>query len=266
MIGFTRNEAGVDALVQEGPETRGLSKQGLYNLLAEQWLLPSSESKGVCRPWLIQVHRGEVFRVPLLAYKRFEADLTPQHFKRNSLTSLGYLVIRLNALLNIRGHRQLGFPQFCVPEETWVVKVARFADPHNILEFFTRCVQPLQAVGFDHDMVDRIHVARTLLHRTVLVQPGYMQQSSVFEALVKISELQRKVLAKEFEVEETVTKERAARAELTSVEAAKRDAIVKASTLIYGIENPDFRPDRLLTNGEALDVRDANRLQTIALS
>ena len=65
MIGLSRNMANANNNLNEGAETRGLSKDKLYNRLAEEWLIPPMHSKGVSRAWLLQVWNGGVFRVGL---------------------------------------------------------------------------------------------------------------------------------------------------------------------------------------------------------
>lgn len=264
MIGFHRTERQADNRADEGPDTKPLSKQKLYTMLAEQYLLPSIDSKGVSRSYLLQVHRDQVFRVGLVEYKMFEANLIPSHFKRNGLTSLGVLVNKINRILATRRRNELGFPQHCIPEEDWLIKIARCIDPHNLMEFFVRDIEPLVQLPNNPTNMDRIHVARTILHRQALINPGLMRNNLVYDSLLKVSELRRKQDAAEVELAEITARERRVRTEFSTHQAAVRDGIVKASTLIYSIENPAFRPERLLGAGDPIGGDDLVRLQQIA--
>ena len=180
------------------------------------------------------------------------------------MTSLGVLVIKMNRILTTRRRNGLGFPQHCIPEEDWLIKIARFIDPHNLMEFFARDIEPLVQVPNNPTNMDRIHVARTLLHRQALINTGLMRNNLVYDSLLKVSELRRKQDAAEVELAEITAREQRIRTEHATQQAAVRDGIVKASTLIYSIENAAFRPERLLGAGEPVGAEDLVRLQQIA--
>ena len=263
MIGLSRNMVNANNNLNEGEETRGLSKDKLYNRLAEEWLIPPIHSKGVSRAWLLQVWNGGVFRVGLRDYKTFEADLTPTHFKRNGFTNLIHLMLRINQLLESRQQLGLGFHQFCVPDEKWLGKVARYVDRGNVLEFFTNTVEPITGIRNIMPVVDKIHFCREYAHRQLLMQTGHMQKPGVFSAVLNVSEWHRKCLAKRIEEDETRLKHEEVVREVQTASATLRDSLIKAATSIYALENPLFRPDSLLNGGEGMNEEDRQRLRTI---
>ena len=87
----------------EPPAIRGLSKNQLYLLLGETYLLPALDSKGLNRTYLVGVYTNHHFRLNLIDHKRFEAELTPQQVKKTGLVNLAYILRKLNALLQEKG-------------------------------------------------------------------------------------------------------------------------------------------------------------------
>ena len=264
MIGFRRFEGQAVAEQQEGEDTRHLSKQKLYNMLAENWFLPSVDSKGACRGYLLRVHRNEVFRVSNREFKTFEVNVSPAHLKKNGLTCLGHLVGRLNRLLTSRGERPLGFPAHVVPEESWLIKVARKIDQHNILEFFQREVTPLAIVNDQSPAVNKVYVARIQLFRHLFLIPQHMRVQAVFQATTNISENHRKLNAKLLEVQQLEAALVRAREESTTFRALVRDSILKSATLIYSRENPAFVPETLLAADVGPNEGHRARLELLA--
>ena len=263
MIGLPRanNHGGVHH--NEGPETRDLSKDKLYQRLGEQWLLPPIQSKGVSRSWLIRVWNGEVYRVANREFKLFEADISTNHMKRNGFTNLLHLLLRMNQLLISRQQLPLGFNEFCVPDEKWLAKIARFIDRTNVLEFFQMPVEQITVLRPAMPVVDRIHFCRDLAHRQLLVRTGHMQRPGIYGALLAVSEWHRKGLAKQIEADECRIKAQEAEREHQVAVSSLRDYIIKASCAIYGLENPAFRSEALLNDGEGLNDQDRNRIRTV---
>ena len=263
MIGLPRANNNGGAHQNEGPETRDLSKDKLYDRLSEQWLVPPINSKGVSRSWLLRVWNGEVFRVANREFKLFEAEITANHMKRNGFTNLLHLMLRMNQLLNSRQQLPLGFNEFCVPDEKWLAKIARFIDRTNVLEFFQVPVEQITALRPTMPLVDRIHFCRDYAHRQLLVRTGHMQRPGIYGALLAVSEWHRKGLAKQIEADECRIKALDAEREHQVAVSCLRDHIIKAACAIYGLENPDFRSDTLVNNGEGMNDQDRVRIRTV---
>ena len=263
MIGLRRANNNGGAHANEGPETRDLSKDKLYERLADQWLIPPIHSKGVCRGWLIQVWNGTVYRVSNREFKLFEAEISGNHMKRNGFTNLLHLMLRINQLLVSRQQPVLGFNDFCVPDEKWLAKIARFVDRTNVLEFFQMPVDQITVLRPAMSVVDRIHYCRDFAHRQLLVRTGHMQRPGIYGALLAVSEWHRKGLAKQIEADECRIKAQEAEREHQVAVSTLRDHIIKASCAIYSLENPAFRSEALVNNGEGMNEQDRVRIRTV---
>lgn len=117
-------------------EIRELSKGKIYTQLAAQWFLPQKESRGVTRAYLVQVHRGQVFRVQRQAILEYECRLLPAELRKSAFYSVALLYDRLEAHLVELGYQPLGFSLTTLPEEEWFSRVLRYVDSHNVLEGF----------------------------------------------------------------------------------------------------------------------------------
>ena len=126
--------------LDEPVELRELSKSKIYSQLASQWFLPQKESRGVTRAYLVQVHRGDVFRVQRQVILEYECRLTAAETRKSSFYSVALLYDRLEAYLVEMQQRQLGFSLTNLPEEDWFSRILRYVDPHNVLEGFAQRV------------------------------------------------------------------------------------------------------------------------------
>ena len=264
MIGLNKMVDGVCNRQNEPLETRDLSKQRLYNRLSEAWLLPPAESKGVCRAWLLKVWNGSVYRVGLKDLKTFEVAITPAMMKRNGLTNLLHLMLRINGLLNSRGEKVLGFGDFTVPDERWLCRVARFIDQANILEFFQYPVVPIEKLTREMAPSEQVHFCRMFAHENLLQIPGHMANQNVYSAVINVSEWHRKHISKRIEAEECGMRHNQVLAEEKKAEASLRDHLMKAATAVYCVENVEFKPEKLINGGNDLKQEERTRLQTIA--
>ena len=255
---------GANARIHEAAETKDLSKHKIYSRLNEQYLLPPEESKGVCRSWLLQIWHGHVFRVGLRDFKTFEVSVTSAHMKRNGLTNLMHLMLRINGLLKSRGQKTLGFHEFTVPDEKWLCKIARYVDHSNVLEFFQLPVTPISRLSADMSPSEQIHCCRMYAYDKLLFIPGHMKNQMVYNAVIQISEWHRKNMAKRIEAEESELKLKQTTREQKNAEMSLKDHILKAATALYSIEKPSFRPEKLIDGGQDLEVEERRRLQEMA--
>ena len=124
----------------EPQETRELSKSKMYQILAEQYLLPDKDSKGVSRSYLVKVWRNMVYRVPRKAILEFESRLALDETRKQPFYTLSLLSERFDRFLLSLGMRPLGFGEFTCPEENWYSRVLRYVDDFNCLEAFQKRV------------------------------------------------------------------------------------------------------------------------------
>lgn len=130
MIPQRRNQEAEERL-DEPEATRKLSKKALYNMLAETYYLPNILSRGVTRPYLVGVFRDVYLRVPLLEIKTFLAGLTPSLTKRAPHHNTANAFARLQAFVAELQLHPFGFEPNTVPDDKWLMDVARFIDRKN---------------------------------------------------------------------------------------------------------------------------------------
>ena len=79
MIGLNRpGQLNAQAAQDEPPAIRNLTKNQLYLLLSETYLLPAIDSKGLNRAYLVGVYTDQNYRLNPPWYKPVEARLTPR--------------------------------------------------------------------------------------------------------------------------------------------------------------------------------------------
>ena len=117
MISFEAEPISEKGHFNEDPETRNLDKKDLYQQLAHRFYLPPFSSRGVTREYLVKVHKERCLRVPLMALKHFEVDLTGAITRRVGIPNNCLLVRKINILLKSRNEAELGFDDMEPPEE-----------------------------------------------------------------------------------------------------------------------------------------------------
>jgi hypothetical protein len=122
----------------EPPEIREWSKTKLHAHLSEQFCLPSRESRGVTRTYLVLVYQNQAFRITRQELLQFESTLTPAENRKTPFYCVSLLYERLNLLLPMLGLLPFAFPENCLPEEDWFSRILRWADRFNVLEAFQR--------------------------------------------------------------------------------------------------------------------------------
>jgi hypothetical protein len=123
---------------------RGLTKNKVFDLVAREYVLPSKDSRSITKQYLYQVHQGEVFRITKEVLLGFEATLQTDDFIKTPFYNVGYLIQRLDILLQQTGRRQLGFPAGVQPDDKWFTRILRYLDQFNILGAFKSRVRNAQ--------------------------------------------------------------------------------------------------------------------------
>ena len=117
MIGFELEPLSDKGHPNEDAETRNTDKKDLYQQLAHRYYMAPYGSRGMNREYLVKVYKDRCFRVPLLALKHFEVELTNAQTRRVGIPNNCLLVRKLNILLRSRGEQELGFDDMEPPEE-----------------------------------------------------------------------------------------------------------------------------------------------------
>jgi hypothetical protein len=259
MIGLNRPMQ-AHANPDEPPEVRNLTKSQLYVQLAEVYLLPPPDSRGVNRAYLVGVFTHRHYRLPLLEYKRFAVELTPLQLKKVKLVNLSYTLRKLNALLEEQHAPTLGFAEFTIPEEVWLTKIARFVDRKNVMEFFQASLQPIGQAQF---MSERVHGSRTNAHQFVFADNNILENPRVHQSVVEISECYRRIISKRIDIEEMARELQVLRNKLRDEEATQKSALIKSATIIISVAEDNFNPDQLYIEGNENAVN--QRLQMVRI-
>lgn len=81
--------------------------------------------------------------------------------KKVGIMNNALLVRKLNALLKMKGEKELGYNEYEIPEQNWLYKIARYADQTNLLEFFESPVVPEPALTPHFLDISHIYHGRT---------------------------------------------------------------------------------------------------------
>ena len=252
MIGLQMQLLGEERQPDEDLDTRSLEKKELYEMVHETYCIPPYSSKGVTRFYLIQVHKGRVFRAKKSELKYFEVELTPDMQRRVSNISNAILVRKLNVLLAKTGRVPLGFTEFDVPDQAWLYRIARYIDTTNVTEFFDTAVKPEPPLSLHSSQISRIHHGRLAAANWFFREKTVKSNKRVWEAVREISENYRCLINHRVNIE-VLEKELAALVDKrNNLQHTLEDMLSKASITYTSIENPHIKPEMVLSAGDAL--------------
>lgn len=241
-----------EARADEPAETRDLTKKNLYKRLAEDWYLPDNNSRGITRTYLVGIFTNAHFRVGLVEMKQFLATLTSAQLKKAPYHSTANALAKINTLLAEMGLRPLGFPAGVIPEDGWLMNIARFIDRENISGLF------LQAVpGFQNPDTQsgRMYRAKQRAEDFLLGADRLLENRQVYATVEEIWESQKRLVAKE--CERQVLQQQLVNVEQRMVEerAVLGNAINQASMTIYTFGNNVDNADRIFMEDEGERAR-----------
>lgn len=261
MIGLDRPANAGLGDPSEPAQIRTKTKKQLYDQLAEELLLPSLNSKGLNRKYLVAVYKKDVYTLNRLDYRRFEAELSPNQLKKNNLTNLAYILKKLNAILREKGEKTLGFPDHWVPEEEWLVKVARYVDRKNVMEFFKLSLPTREPNVSD---TDKLHQARANAHVYLFGGNNLMSNNKVYMGLKEISELYRKVINKKIDIEALEASRTTMYSKLAEEEALLKSCIMRTATTVVATAESTFDPDEIYVDDNETSARHRHQLCDVA--
>ena len=215
----------------EPEAVRHLKKKAIYKLLAEQFLLPEENSKGVHRRYLVGVYRGDYFRISAMEYKRFEVELTPLQLKKTPFISSGDVFAKISRLLQEMGIPPLGFEVGLFPEDTWLYKVVRFVDRSNAtgvyLAIVPARVPPLGDEPMSNQMIRAKRNAEAFLVGNIMNQP------SVFNVIKTLWDSHKKVISRMREIEQLQRELASARGKLAEEQPQVQSSLAKAALVVF---------------------------------
>lgn len=229
-----------EARADEPEEIRTLTKKALHAKLNGEFYIPECASRGVNRAYLVRVFTGTNYRIPLLEYKRFEAELTPAMKKRVPLLCLQESSTKLTRLLEELRQPPFGFQNGVYPEEAWFFNVARFVDRSNICGFF---MSGLPAAMSPDCLTARMVTAKKGAEDFLMGERDLLAKPLIYNKVKEVWESQKRLTAKRVEITALVAHGRDLEEKANNEESTLNTKLMEAALSIFthgnGMENPD---------------------------
>lgn len=215
---------------EEPAEIRDLTKKALHERLSEDYFLPPNHARGVTRVYLVGVFTGRYYRVGLFDMQRFMAELTPQHMRKAPHINSNDVKAKVEVLLREHALPELGYPVGVIPEEGWLLQIARMLDQTNCTAIFTDAIPNPTEPDI---LTTRMHTAKRNAERIELRARGLLSDPKVFHEIEaiwnshkRLTNKRREVLALEAMLQEAINKQRQEEAHLEAY-------LNEAATTIY---------------------------------
>jgi hypothetical protein len=202
----------------EPAEIRDLTKKALHERLTEQYFLPPNNSRGVTRVYLVGVYRNQHYRIGLFDMQRFMAELTPQHMRKAPHINSNDVKAKVQVLLREHGMPVLGYPDGVIPEEGWLLQVARMLDQTNSTAIFTEAIPNPAEPDI---LTTRMHTAKRNAEQIVLRSTGILADPKIFREVEaiwnshkRLTNKRREVLALQSVLQEALNKQQQEEAHL----------------------------------------------------
>ena len=235
------------ANANEPEEIRGLTKTKLYDLLLETCMLPSNDSKGVTRTYLVSVFNNQVLRLRNVDILRFEAELPASACKKTVFVNLNDVAHRLNVILDQLNERPLGFPAHLAPEEKWLMRVVRFAGQFNVLGIFAN---PLPNPREQDFLSLRIYRAKRQAEQYLMGQGNLLRNGRVFAQVKEVAENKRRLSLKQGDLQELEDQVANLNLRIHSAQGLLQSSILRAAMTIMAVGNDLEDTDQIFIEGE----------------
>jgi hypothetical protein len=229
-----------EARADEPEEIRGLTKRALHARLNVEYYIPECTSRGINRTYLVGVFTGAHYRIPLIEYRRFDAELTPTLKRRVPLLCLQESATKLTSLLAELRQPPFGFPPGVYPEETWFFNVARYVDRSNICGFF---LSGLPAARPPECLTARMMAAKRAAEEYLMGERDLLANSLIYNKVKDVWETQKRLTAKRIEIGALLAHGRDLEERANSEEANLASRLTDTALAIFthgnGVENAD---------------------------
>lgn len=252
MIGFEEEFAKENVRADEGPDTRSLEKRALYEFIAKDYLLPPFGSRGVTRDYLLRVHRGQVFRIPIMDIKRFEVELQPVQTKKLGVANNGLLTKKLNILLESREEKTLGFDHYEPPEQVqydhqvWLCRVARYIDATNLTEFFEQPAQPEPRLTNEASHISHIFYGRRKASKYFFQPENTKNNRKLWDSLRSVSDLYRTLQSQSLTIEVFQNAVREAQTKADEMDRRLGDMVSQIALTYVTLQYPHVKADTIV--------------------
>ena len=244
-----------DARANEPEEVRGLTKKALHGRLNNEYFLPEHTTKGVNRDYLVGVFTGQYFRVPLLEYKRFDAELTPAQKKKCPILCGIDAVVKINRLLQETHRPPLGFNTGVYPDEKWFLSIARYIDKSSVTGIFLEPIPdaiPLDCVS------TRMVRAKRAAEEFLMGQHNLLTNVPIYNQVKEVWESQKRLVARRMELESLMAHGRSVEEKLRDEESYLNSKLMNTAMSIFAFGNDLANPADQIFHEEN---RNAHRLQ-----
>lgn len=229
----------------EPEEVRHLTKKLMHARLAEDWYLPDKNCRGVTRQYLVGVFRGNIFRINFYEMQRFLADLHKDQLKRVPYMNSADIKAKVEVQLQEQNFPPLGYAANIIPEEEWLVNVARWLDQPNNCAIFLHPINNPQVLN---TLTQQMKVAKTNCKNFLLgglghSRPTYEDVEHLWQAQKRYVNRQREVAALEAHLAQSNIK-------LTQLGNQVSSALSRAALTVYKEGTEDNDPASLYQEGQ----------------
>lgn len=214
----------------EPVEIRGLNKKELHEFMHETWHLPPHNARGVTRAYLVQVYTNQVFRVNDVELKRFLADLTKKMVKKVPLINSTDVKAKVEMILRELGLPPLGYPANIIPDETWLLNVARYVDRSNIAAIFKKDIPDSEPLDIP---TTRMKVAKVNCEHYLLRGDGLINHPEVFHSVQNIFLSHKRLNNKNSELQALQARLQLATRQLQEERVHLQNYLESAATTVY---------------------------------
>jgi hypothetical protein len=236
----------------EGLDTKNLSKNELYEIIAEEYLLPPVSSKSVTREYLLKVRNGEVFRITHNDYKNFEFTLNKSHSRKIGIINNALLVKKLNDLLEDREEPELGFTEYDLPEQNWLYKIARYIDKTNLLEFFESAPQAEPPLTDSSPLVSRIYYGRLYAGQWLFRLDKIKKNKKLYDSFQALSEKHKYLNSYKINCNVLQEELKDLNKKIVQLDTEMNDMAGKIAFTYTSLEDPRITPELVIAGGDKL--------------
>lgn len=223
-------EANAEGNPNEPAEIRGLNKKELHEYMHETWHLPPYNARGVTRAYLVQVYTGRVFRVNDVELKQFLANLTKKMVKKVPFINSTDVKAKVEMILQELGLPPLGYPPNIIPDETWLLNVARYVDRSNIAAIFKKDIPNSDPLDIT---TTRMKTAKVNCEQYLLRGDGLLSHPEVFHAVTNIFQSHKRLNNKNAEVQALQARLQLATRQLQEERVHLQSYLETAATTVY---------------------------------
>lgn len=217
--------------INEPAAIRNLSKKQLHTNLKDEYYLPDYNSRGFNRNYLVGVYTGDHYRIEIMAFKHFQADLTPAQQKKAPVLYCSQLVDKIDRLLVETGRPRLGFDPGIVPEESWLLGVARYIDRANLLGVFMEPILQVNAPVpcMSQDML----TAKRNAEEFLLGGQNLLANTSIYKQVEGVHQLSKRLSGHRKELLALVAQGQALEQKVNAEQSDLNDRLYKVAVSIF---------------------------------